>query len=99
MGRRQRFGLGLSIGSGKAGAALSFVAIVAVQVGAVAVIHGRVVDAQVLRLAVATHRATRASSGRTPPTAPFMLPSACGGMSGSCIHIFSLVNPRPGSQA
>src|ERR1700674_50112 len=100
-GKRLRIGHG--VGRGKTGPSRSAVAVAIIHahIGAVAVIHGSGKDALML-LAVAAHRATRASFWRTPSTASFVSPSACGGMSGSCIHIFLLLifeaNTRPGSQ-
>jgi len=65
-------------------------------------VHGSGKDSLLL-LTLAAHRATRASSRRTPSTAPFVFPSSCGGMSRSCIHIFfsgrALKLIRPKSQA
>src|SRR6202140_1530666 len=88
-GKRLRIGHG--VGRGKTGPSRSAVAVVAAaHIGAVAVIHGSGKNALVL-LAVAAHRATRASFWRRPSTASFVSPSACGGTSGSCIHIFLLL--------
>src|SRR6202795_4498292 len=89
-GKRLRIGHG--VGRGKTGPSRSAVAVATIHahIGAVAVIHGSGKNALML-LAVAAHRATRASFWRTPSTAPFVSPSACGGMSGSCIHIFLLL--------
>ncbi len=73
------------------------IAVIHAQVGAVAVIHGSGKNTLML-LAFAAHWAIGASFRRPPSTAPFVSSSACGGMSGSCIHIFLLliveINPQ-----
>src|SRR6202051_1579636 len=66
------------------------IAVVIAHVGTVTVIHGSREYSLVL-LTITAHRATSSSSRRTPSAAPSMFPSSWGGMSGSCIHIFSLV--------
>src|ERR1700687_4395300 len=100
----KRLGIGYGVGRGKTGPSRSAIAVATIHahIGAVTVIHGSGKNALML-LAVAAHRATRASFWRTPSTASFVSPSTWGGMSGSCIHIFLLLIlmllPWPGSQA
>src|SRR5882762_4011868 len=100
----KRLRIGHRVGRGKTGPSRSAVAVATIHahIGTVAVIHGSGKNALML-LAVAAHRATRASFWRTPSTAPFVSPSTWGGMSGSCIHIFLLLifdaSTKPGSQA
>src|SRR6202021_250421 len=88
---RQRLGIDHRIRRGKTGPARSPVAVAIIRalIPAVAVIHGSGKNSLLFR-AHAAHGPTRTSSWRTPSTAPFVFPSSCGGMSGSCIHIVLL---------
>src|SRR5271154_5182445 len=91
-GNRKRLWVGNWIRCGKTRPSRSAtaVAVFTAHIGAVAVVHGGGVN-PLLFLTRAAHWAAGATFRRTPSTAPFMSSSACGGMSGSCIHIFSLV--------
>jgi len=86
----QRLGFGLGIGMGKAGALASGAGtVVAARHGsAVAVIHGRAINAALLLIAAGWVAA--AASGTTTTPSSVSPSTTAGGASGSCIHIFSL---------
>jgi len=96
---RQRFWIGRLVSRRKSRtlspSASMPVMIAVAQRGSIAVIHRRGVNAtMVVVLAIATLSTTPTAAaviGRAPTTTPPASPSAAGGMSGSCIHKFSLV--------
>src|ERR1700722_1010161 len=96
-GSRQRFRIDYRIRRRKTGPPRSSaaVAVIAVKIGAIAVVH-RSGEDSLLLLAITAHLPTTAATfGRTPSTTPFVSSSTLGRTSRSCrscIHIFSLVN-------
>src|ERR1700722_4785494 len=71
------------------------VAVIAVEVGAIAVVHRRGEDSLLLLASHAHWPPAAATFGRPPSTTPFVSSSTLGRTSRSCrscIHIFSLVN-------
>src|SRR5215470_203485 len=99
LAHRQRFGIRQLVAGSEAGShtaiLLLSMAVIVAQHGAIAVVHGRAVDAAARVLPVALLAAT-AMIGRTPSAPPSASPSATGGISRSCIHSF-LLNVVPTS--
>src|SRR5262252_5999254 len=85
----QWLGIGRAERGKSAAASAAMAAIAAAHFRAIAMVHRGRVDPLML-LTVSAHRASGASAGRTTAPAPFMFPSASGGMSRSCIHIVLL---------